>query len=488
MVFSSLLFCTIFLPICLLAYYGIPRLIGGGTDKRIIVSNYILLGFSLLFYAFGGAKYLILISVVIMINWGAGFLCSKRRHGLIVRRIGLILAIASDLGLLFFFKYFNLFIATIENMFFASDLDFADRINGIFSGSGTGALGITEIVLPVGISFFTFQALSYVIDVYKDQVDIQPNVFYFALYISCFPQLIAGPIVHYKDIASQLTERTVGSYEFAEGIKRFCFGLGKKVIIANTLAQIVDRIWNSDISQLDATVAWLGSICYTFQIYYDFSGYSDMAIGLGKMFGFDFKENFDHPYRSESIREFWRRLHISLSSWFRDYVYIPLGGSRNGLKRTCLNLFIVFLLTGIWHGANWTFLIWGLSYGILLIIERVWLGSLLEKNPIKFFNRLLTFLLVNFLWVVFRADNIMLAATYISRMFVGGIRILNLLAYLSGMSLIAILCGALFGGFAQSHLSVKAVKDNMFVCLFLLIISLLFLVNGTYNPFIYYQF
>ncbi|MBR1622832.1 MAG: MBOAT family protein, partial [Pseudobutyrivibrio sp.] len=437
MVFSSLLFCTIFLPICLLAYYGIPKLVGGGIDKRIILSNYILLGFSLVFYAFGGAKYLTLISVVILINWTAGFLCSKKRHGDGVRKAGLIFAIICDLGLLFFFKYFNLFIATIENMFFAGDLSLSERLTGMFSGTGTGALVIEQIVLPVGISFFTFQALSYVIDVYNDQVDVQGNIFYFALYISCFPQLIAGPIVHYKDIAGQLTDRTVGSYEFAEGIKRFCFGLGKKVIIANTLAETVDKIWATDISQLDATVAWLGSICYTFQIYYDFSGYSDMAIGLGKMFGFDFKENFNHPYRSESIKEFWRRWHISLSTWFRDYVYIPLGGSRCTLKRTCINLFIVFLLTGIWHGANWTFLIWGLSYGILLILERLGIGEILEKNPVKFLNRMLVFLIVNFLWVIFRADNIMLAGTYISRMFAGGIRILNLLNYLSGMNLIA---------------------------------------------------
>ena len=488
MVFSSLLFCTIFLPICLLAYYGIPRLIGGGIDRRILISNYILLGFSLLFYAFGGAKYLILISLVIFINWGAGFLCSKKRHDDEVRRVGLIFAIVADLGLLFFFKYFNLFIATIENLFFAHGLKLAERMNGIFAGNGTGALGIGKIVLPVGISFFTFQALSYVIDVYKDEVDIQPNVLYFALYISCFPQLIAGPIVHYKDISTQLTDRAAGSYQFAEGIKRFCFGLGKKVIIANTLAQVADNVWDGNIAGIDATVAWLGSICYTFQIYYDFSGYSDMAIGLGKMFGFDFKENFNHPYRAESIQDFWRRWHISLSTWFRDYVYIPLGGSRCSLKKTCINIFIVFILTGIWHGANWTFLAWGLVYGILMIVERVWLGAILKKCPIKFFNRLLTFIVVNFLWVVFRADNIMDAGIFISRMFAGGIRILNLLTYLSGMSVLALIFAVIFGGFVQAHLSVKAVKGNMAVALGILLISLLFLVNGTYNPFIYYQF
>ncbi len=488
MVFSSLLFCTIFLPLCLLAYYGIPHFFKRDYEFRIKLSNYILLAFSLLFYAFGGLKYLLLIALVILINWAAGFLCVRERHGLFVRRIGLFTAIIADLGALFFFKYFNLFIATIENIFFAGNLSFSEKMQGIFSGTGTGALGLPQIVLPVGISFFTFQALSYVIDIYNDDAQLQNNLLYFALYISCFPQLIAGPIIHYKDVSTQLVDRVVGSQEFVDGIKRFCFGLGKKVLIANTLAEMVDNIWSSDISKLDATTAWLGAICYTFQIYYDFSGYSDMAIGLGKMFGFDFKENFDHPYRSESIREFWRRWHISLSSWFRDYVYIPLGGSRVTLKKTCQNVFIVFLLTGIWHGANWTFLVWGVAYGLLVIFERVWFGEILAKNPIKYLSRLLTFIVVTLLWVVFRADTIMDAGIFISRMFIGGIKFLNLLQYLSGIGVIAIICAGLFGGFVQAHLPVKTVKGNMFVCMVLLVISLLFLVNGTYNPFIYYQF
>ena len=454
MVFSSLIFCTIFLPLCLLVYYGVPRVLGGGQTRKIILSNYILLCFSLIFYAFGGVKYLLLIAAVIFMNWCAGFLVSKGRHGDFVKHIGLIGAVVFDMGLLFFFKYYN----------------------------------PQEIVLPVGISFFTFQALSYVIDVYTDTVEVQGNPFYFALYISCFPQLVAGPIVHYKDIAGQLTDRVVGSYEFAEGIKRFCFGLGKKVLIANTLAVVVDNVWSGDISKLDATVAWLGAICYSFQIYFDFSGYSDMAIGLGKMFGFDFKENFNHPYRSESVRDFWRRWHISLSSWFRDYVYIPLGGSHCSMARTCLNIFVVFLLTGIWHGANWTFLVWGVVYGILLIFERLWFGKILDKNPVKFLNRMLIFIVVTILWVVFRAPSVADAGIFISRMFIGGFKPINLVNQLSGLSVMAFICACLFGGFVQSHMSVKAVKGNAFVCLGLLLLSLLFLVNGTYNPFIYYQF
>jgi alginate O-acetyltransferase complex protein AlgI len=235
-------------------------------------------------------------------------------------------------------------------------------------------------------------------------------------------------------------------------------------------------------------MSWVGSICFSLQIFFDFSGYSDMAIGLGRMFGFHFEENFNFPYIAKSITDFWRRWHISLSSWFRDYVYIPLGGSRCTMKKTCMNIFIVFLLTGIWHGANWTFITWGLVYGILLIFERVWFGKILEKNPVKFLNRLLTFFVVNLLWVVFRADSIISAFTYISRMFAGGIRILNLFTYLSGMGVIAIFAAVIFAGFVQAHMSVKAVKGNMVVCLALLLVSLLFLVNGTYNPFIYYQF
>ncbi len=456
MVFSSLIFCTIFLPLCLLVYYGLPGVIGGEAKHKLRLSNYILLIFSLIFYAFGGIKYIGLISIVILINWCAGFLCDIKRHGIKVRRIGLAFTILSDLGILFFFKYLNWFGATI--------------------------------VLPVGISFFTFQALSYVIDVYKGDSSVQPNLLFFALYISCFPQLVAGPIIHYKDVALQITNRTIGSSEIASGIKRFCFGLAKKVLIANTLAVIVDKIWSADISLLDGTVAWLGAICYTFQIYYDFSGYSDMAIGLGKMFGFDFKENFNYPYRSESIRDFWRRWHISLSSWFRDYVYIPLGGSRGTMIKTCVNIFIVFLLTGIWHGANFTFLIWGVVYGILLIFERLGFGKLLEKNPIKIVNRVVVFVIVTLLWVLFRAPSITDATTYISRMFMGGVNVINLLNHLSGISLVAIISAALFGGFVQAHINMKVIKENMLVCFALLIISLIFLANGTYNPFIYYQF
>ena len=488
MVFSSLLFCTIFLPLCLGTYYGLPAIFKGKIVDQIKVSNYILLAFSLAFYAFGGIKYLALIGLIIFVNWAGGFLCCPGRHKDSGRKKALVAVLVINLGLLFFFKYFNLFIAILENAFAGKNITFSQRLAGIFSGQGTGAFGIETVVLPIGISFFTFQALTYVIDVYKGTAPLQGNLLYFALYISCFPQLIAGPIVHYKDVNSQLTDRNVTLEGFCYGIERFCYGLAKKVLIANTLAEVVDSIWAGNIASLDATSAWLGAICYSFEIYYDFGGYSDMAIGLGHMFGFDFKENFNYPYMATSIQDFWRRWHISLSTWFRDYVYIPLGGSRCGLKKTCLNIFIVFTLTGIWHGANWTFLVWGLVYGLLLIAERLGLGELLKKIPCKFINRLLTFIVVTLLWVVFRADNIMLAASYIGRMFAGGVRVLSLINLLSARKILALILAILLGGFLQSLKIGELLKGKLAWSLILLIISLLFLANSTYNPFIYFQF
>ena len=460
----------------------LPRLLGWDGDRVIPLQNYILLIFSIVFYAFGGLKYLLLIAAVIAINWAGGFWVagSKKRLGLVV---------ACDIALLFFFKYFNLLIACIENIFFPESAGFAGVMTGILSGEGNGSLGLISIALPVGISFYTFQALSYVIDVYRGTVKPQRNLWYFALYISCFPQLIAGPIVQYQDIETQLTDRTCSSDQFAEGISRFCYGLAKKVLLANTLGAVADAIWATDVSTLDVTVAWVGSLAYTFQIYYDFSGYSDMAIGLGKMFGLEFKENFNYPYQATSVQDFWRRWHISLSSWFREYVYIPLGGNRHGKANTMKNVFIVFLLTGIWHGANWTFLVWGVVYGLILIVERLGLGTILKKCPVKFFNRILTFIIVNFLWVVFRADNIMNAGVYISRMFVGGFDPTQLFTYISGMSIVAFVLAVVLAGPIQRIMGGRLrLEKRVVLPLVLLVVSIIFLVNNTYNPFIYYQF
>lgn len=487
MVFSSIIFCTIFLPVCLAGYFTIPRLLKFQGISKLRLQNYILLFFSIVFYAFGGIKYLFLIGAIILINWGGGLLVGSAAMS--TRKKWLIATIALDLCTLFFFKYFNLFIALIEQIFFPKIHNLGAIMSGIFSGTGNGALGIEAIVLPVGISFYTFQALSYVVDVYRNEVKLQYSFANFALYIVCFPQLIAGPIVHYKDIERALSKRQCSAELFSEGIRRFCFGLSKKVLIANSLGFVVDNIYAENILKLDATTAWIGSLFYSFQIYYDFSGYSDMAIGLGKMFGFEFKENFNFPYQAHSIQDFWRRWHISLSTWFKNYVYISLGGNRRGLKITCRNVLIVFLLTGIWHGANWTFFLWGLIYGIFLVIERLGFGKLLERNPIKFANRIFVFLIVNFLWVLFRSDDIHSAFLFIGRMFTGGIDLRVLLRFLSFGSIIAFVLAILFSGFLQTKLKLFNNKKVMSVCAIILyVVSLVFMVNGTYNPFIYFQF
>ncbi len=465
MVFSSILFVIIFLPVTLAVYYLCGALVKNEESRRR-VHNSILLFFSLLFYAFGGPIYLLLMVSVILINWGGAFLCAPKddSKSVMSRRFWLILIICLNVGNLLFFKI-------------------GDRYG--------------DIILPIGISFYTFQALSYVIDVYHGNVSVRRNLRDFALYISFFPQLIAGPIVQYKDVSAMLDGRHESVDRFAVGIKRFSYGLAKKVIIANSMAELVDKIWKLDASHMGAAVAWLGAICYTLQIYYDFSGYSDMAIGLGKMFGFDFKENFNYPYRAESIKDFWRRWHMSLSTWFKDYVYIPLGGSRKGEARTYVNLIIVFFLTGLWHGANYTFLFWGLAYALILCIEKLFLGKLLQKNPIKILNRIYSFLIVMLLWVVFRSDNLSQAFSIIRQMFVGATGEYSALSYISIKPVVLIIVGILLAGNLQEWLknTYSRVKEHvwfgyadMLLQMILLIASIILLLNGSYNPFIYYQF
>lgn len=306
------------------------------------------------------------------------------------------------------------------------------------------------VTLPIGISFFTFQALSYVIDLYRNQYKAQRNIINLALYISFFPQLIAGPIVKYKDINEQLNNRSVTSEKMAEGIRRFIYGLGKKVIISNTVAQCVDKIYALDYGQLTGILAWVGAILYTLQIYYDFSGYSDMAIGLGKMFGFEFLENFQYPYLSKSIQEFWRRWHISLGTWFREYLYIPLGGNRKGTARTYANLFLVFFMTGLWHGANYTFILWGLYHGLFQIIERAGFGKTLERHKLAaHFYAAVVFI---FGWVLFRADNLIQAGVMVKRMIFPWqyTESTLLLGQLFGAkTVLVIICGILGCGFVQ---------------------------------------
>ena len=340
MVFSSMIFLWLFLPLVLFFYF-----ISNNKLKNII-----LLIFSLIFYAWGESKYILLMLLSIFINYLFGILIDKfRKHD----KLFLVLAVITNLGLLGYFKYFNFFVNVVN------------KING------ETLVGFRDIVLPIGISFYTFQILSYVIDLYRKEIKVQKNILNLALYVSFFPQLIAGPIVKYKDVDNEINNRKVDLKLFASGVRRFVYGLGKKVLLSNTLALVVDTIYSYNVSQLNTPLVWIAIIAYTFQIYFDFSGYSDMAIGLGRMFGFHFLENFNLPYISQSITEFWRRWHISLSTWFKEYLYIPLGGNRKGKIRTYLNLFIVFFATGLWHGASFNFIAWGLYYGVFLIIEKL---------------------------------------------------------------------------------------------------------------------
>ncbi len=478
MLFSSMMFLWIFLPVVLIVNFFLGKLKAANPSSVIKYKNIFLLIASLIFYAWGGFYYLFLILAVILLNYIAGLLIDRSGSN---RKLILIVAVAANILIIGYFKYFNLLIHTIEAV----------------SGHVAGSFGLRDVILPIGISFFIFQAMSYVIDVYWGKTECQNNLAYFALYVALFPQLIAGPIVQYKDVAAQLSVREENAAKFVSGIRRFTFGLAKKVIIANILGDVVDRIWASDVHTLVASVAWFGMIAYTLQIYYDFSGYSDMAIGIGRMLGFEFKENFNMPYTSLSIKEFWRRWHISLSSWFRDYVYIPLGGSREGKMLTYRNLFIVFLLTGIWHGANYTFFFWGLYYAFFIILERAYLGDKLEANKFKILNYMYAILVVMVGWVFFRADSIGEAFVYLGRLFNFTGKGVSIFEYLNFKVLTAFVAGIFLSSPLWSRIRVKKgiPADTMDVSVIsfvlqmvLLVISMMLLISGSYNPFIYFQF
>ena len=494
MLFNSMIFLWVFLPIVIIVNFILSILKFKDESVRYKAKNLFLLIASFVFYAWGGIYYLLIMIGTILIDYFGGKFIAKNENNHNKKKTGLVVTIVLNLSVLFFFKYFNMVVIIIENILALGGKGF---INAMKYMEGTGALGLKEIVLPIGISFFTFQAMSYVIDVYRGESEVQENILDFALYVSLFPQLIAGPIVQYKDVASQINGRKESIDTFLYGIKRFSYGMGKKVIIANTLAEVADAIFALETEKLGAPVAWLGIIAYTFQIYFDFSGYSDMAIGLGKMFGFSFKENFNYPYTSLSIQEFWRRWHISLSSWFRDYVYIPLGGSRKGNARTYLNLFIVFLLTGVWHGANFTFISWGLMYAVLLIIERLFLGNLLKKNPVKIINSIYTMFFVMIGWVMFRADTLLQAKIYIMQLFTKPSGDYTILSYLSLKVIIVVVLALILSGLAQKILGnvYLKYKDNVVVetidyviQIALMVVSIVMVVSGTYNAFIYFQF
>lgn len=377
MLFSSMIFLWLFLPLVFCSYYLI--------DKRF--KNILLLISSIIFYAWGGVSYSLIMLSSIIINYIFALLIDKaiEDNDLKNKKIYLALCIIINLSILGYFKYTNFIISIINSL------------------SQNKIIELTNIILPIGISFYTFQALSYVIDVYRGHNKAQKNIFNLALYISFFPQLIAGPIVKYHDIENQILNRNESLENIFYGIKRFIYGLSKKVILANMFALSCDEILKQPADELGTALVWCASVLYTLQIYYDFSGYSDMAIGLGKMFGFNFLENFNYPYISKSIKEFWRRWHISLSTWFKEYLYIPLGGNRKRKLFTYINLLIVFFATGLWHGASYNFILWGLFHGFFLVIERIFLGKLLEKNKLKFINHIYVIFVFVIGWVLFRA-------------------------------------------------------------------------------------
>ncbi len=390
MYFHSQTFLYLFLPIVLVGYHALPwLLIGNARTLRTTAQNAFLFAASVYFYAWGEKEFVLVLLGSLAANYAFANAIARNQLANRSGKRWLIAAIAFDLGLLVYFKYTG---------FLAANL----------------SLPIAEIHLPIGISFFTFQAISYVADVYRREVPAQRNFLRFGLYVFLFPHLIAGPIVRYRDIAAQLSTRCVTLDSFAEGVRRLILGLAKKVLIADTLAVVADHLFRLPESDLTASAAWLGMACYALQIYFDFSGYSDMAIGLGKMLGFDFLENFNYPYTATSVTEFWRRWHISLSSWFRDYVYVPLGGNRGG--KTYRNLLVVFILCGVWHGANWTFLIWGVLHGVLLIVERLGLGALLLKLP-RPLRHVYTLVVVTIGWTFFRAQTPTQAVAIIGAMF-----------------------------------------------------------------------
>lgn len=470
MIFSSVFFLFIFLPVTLLVYFVVPRRF----------KNLVILLFSLVFYAWGEPVYIVLMMFSILYNYICGIEMDTHRSAGREKKVkhAFWIAVAVNLGILGFFKYYGFL---LENLNQILPVDIPYR----------------ALPLPIGISFYTFQALSYVIDVYRGNEKAQRNLIYFGTYISMFPQLIAGPIVKYSDIAEQLSHRKESMTKFGEGTAWFLRGLGKKVLLANNIGMAYEAIAALPAGETSVLSAWIGCAAYTFQIYFDFSGYSDMAIGLGKMFGFTFMKNFDYPYISKSVTEFWRRWHISLGSWFREYVYIPLGGNRVSKSKAIRNIFVVWFLTGFWHGAAWNFIFWGLYYGILLFLEKYAFKKWIEKLPSAVCH-IYTMLAVMAGWVLFFSPTLKSALSYLGYMFgIGAHGFIDStgIYYFYNYIILFIIMGFCsvpftykkfikisFGGRKYGKAAAITVYTLIFVC------SVAYLVNATYNPFLYFRF
>lgn len=481
MVFSSLIFLCIFLPAVLVLYMLCPAK----------WQNFLLLLASLLFYAWGEPRYILIMLFSTVFDYANGRLMEyfESKNKIKERKWILVLSIVGNLGILFFFKYSNLLIHSW---------------NELTESHWTNL----EIALPIGISFYTFQTMSYTIDVYRGKVKAQRNFIDFAMYVSMFPQLIAGPIVRYQFIENQLSGRTLDAERQVKGMQRFLIGLGKKVIFANQIGLLWDNIVQGDFRSLSLAGAWLGAFAYTFQIYFDFSGYSDMAIGLGHMFGFTLPENFEHPYSAKSITEFWRRWHITLGAWFREYVYIPLGGNRKGLQRQIANLFIVWFLTGLWHGASWNFVLWGIYFFVILLAEKVFLLKEMERWP-EILRHIYAIFFIVVGWVLFAVEDFGKMGSYLQIMFgmknpvIDETAIYYMQTY--GIFLIILAVAASRLPFrllwklrrymlrVETEFAVKKGKKAEFVAysiytLLILLISMGFLISGSYNPFLYFRF
>ena len=465
MLFTSISFLYYFLPVLILIYFITPKK----------YKNIILLIASLLFYFYGEPKYVLLMIIEIIIAYIGAILIDKYKNQ---SKNILIITLFIHVFLLIIFKYTDFIIQTINDISNAN-------------------IKLLNIALPIGISFYTFQIISYIIDVYNGKVKVQRNIIKLATYVSLFPQLVAGPIVRYQTVEKELDNRVHSFNNFAYGIRRFSVGLAKKVLIANALGELCSKAPAT--SEETVVLFWIFGISYMLQLYFDFSAYSDMAIGLGRIFGFHFPENFNYPYISKSITEFWRRWHISLSTWFKDYVYIPLGGNRNGKYKQIRNILIVWLLTGIWHGANWTFLIWGLLFGIILIIEKLWLNKFMEKLP-SFIRRIYVLFIVMILFIIFNSDNMQVALTSIKGLFgMNGEVFINnyTLHYLKSYSLVLII--ALLGSTPLIKILIDKLRKNKYLnniinilepilIVMILVVVTSYLIDNSYNPFLYFRF
>lgn len=468
MVFSSMIFLCVFLPVVLVVYYVLPKQL----------RNLWLLLASLFFYAWGEPRYILIMLFSTVFDYCNGriiaYATEKGRHDTL-GRAALVLSVAGNLGILCFFKYTDFALETLNRL------------------AGT-QFGLLQLTLPIGISFYTFQTMSYTIDVYRGETPAQRNMISFGMYVCLFPQLIAGPIVRYKEVQKEVDARTTTISCAVHGLQRFLIGLAKKVLLANQIGALWDYIKGLGSADMSTALAWLGALAFTFQIYFDFSGYSDMAIGLGEMFGFHFPENFDHPYESKSITEFWRRWHMTLGTWFREYLYIPLGGNRKGVVRQIFNLFIVWFLTGLWHGAGWNFILWGLYYFVLLILEKFVLRGVLERLP-TIMQHLYTLFFVVVGWVIFACDDMGLLGSYLKALFGIGVPAGNALALYEWDVMAPFLVILLI---ASTTIPMRIGKQLtrgdqrspllMVYTVVLLALSLAFLVSGSYNPFLYFRF